>query len=41
MKKLITLLLMFLIIGCNSQEKEKKSIENEKEDSLIVKPKVK
>lgn len=38
MKKLTTLLLMFIIIGCNSQEKEKKQIEkNIKEDS-IVKP---
>ena len=38
MKKLTTLLLMFIIIGCNSQEKDKKQTENNLKEDSIVKP---
>lgn len=38
MKKLTTLLLMFIIMGCNCQEKEKKQKENKIQEDSILKP---
>lgn len=39
MKKLLILLLVLNIVGCNSQEKETKQATNDKKDTTIVKPK--